>query len=111
MNDSQEDQATHRIQDEEGQSGRTSLTIAKCVWAFVFIAVLAYYALYWISWVALFFALMLLVQLMKIVPIVAALGVYFGFKETEAQGERDARIGMVLNAVAFVVGAIFLIAL
>ena len=107
MDDPQDGQGSYPVPDEEAKSGRISLTIAKCIWAFVLTAVIAYFALYWISWVALYLVLMLLMPLMKFVPIVAAVGVYFGFKGLEAEDERDARLGLALNAVAFIVGAIF----
>lgn len=106
MNDPQEDQGPHPIRDADAEAGLMSLNIAKCVWAFVLLAVIAYFGLYRISSVAFFLAMMVLFPLMKLVPIVAAVGVYFGFKGLEAEDERDARIGFALNAVAFLVCAI-----
>ena len=88
-------------------AGRISLYIAKGIWAFLVVTAIALLSLYWIKWPALFFLLVFLIPLMKFVPIAAALGLYFGFKESEEDDEREARIGMVFNAAAFVVGAIY----
>jgi hypothetical protein len=109
MNDWQGEQEPRSVRYEKTGSGRVSLTIAKCVWAFLLIAVIAFYVLYWINWAALFLVLMLLFPLMNLVPIVAALGVYFGLKDSEADDEREARIGIALNAIAFIVGAVFIL--
>jgi hypothetical protein len=106
MNDSQGDQGPDPIQDDDAKSGRISLTIALCIWAVLLVTAVAF-GLYWINRVAFFFGLIVLIPLVKLVPIVAALGVYFGFKGLEAEDERDARIGFALNAAAFVVGALF----
>ncbi len=107
MNDWQSDQETRSVRNEKTGSGRISLAIAKCIWAFMFVAVVAFYVLSRTNWVALFFVGMLLYPLMSLVPIGAALGVYFGFKESEADDEREARLGIALNVIAFILSAVF----
>jgi hypothetical protein len=106
MNDPQADQAVNANLDDDTRFGRISLTIAKCIWGVVLTVVAAYYVLYWISWRGLFFAGILFVFLIPLVPIVSALGVYFGVKGMDALDDRDALIGLALNAAACVGGAI-----
>jgi hypothetical protein len=107
MNDWQVDQEPRPTRIEKAGSGQISLTIAKCIWVLLIMGAIASYILHSTSWVGLFFLLMLLFPLVKLVPIVAAIGVYFGFKESEAEDEREARIGVTLNLGAFILGIMF----
>jgi hypothetical protein len=109
MSDWQNDQGPEPIPEEGASAGRISLRLAICLWVLVLAIVFAMYARYWTGSVTLYLVLALLLPLIKLSPLVAAVGVYFGFKGLEAQNIRVARLGILLNAAAFVVGVIALV--